>query len=263
MLLKDKVLLITGIGPGMGVKVPAEAASQGARGVVIATRNAARLDEAEARVKALGVNCRVVKVPTDISDAAQCQRLADTAKKEFGRIDCLVNSAYAHGDFTGVEATSADNIRNVINTNVVGTVQLTQAVAAHMKAQGGGAIVMINTMAMMKPLFGEGVYAASKAALLTSAKYLALELGPHNIRVNSTRMGWMWGVPVQEGLKMMAEAQGITFEQAVANVEQGIPLRRIPTDEECARAALFLVSDYASGITGATLDVNGGEYMTP
>src|SRR5687767_2895463 len=112
MLLKDKVLVITGIGPGMGVKVPAEAARQGARGVVIATRNAARLDEAEELVKATGTNCRVVKVPTDISDAAQCKRLAETAHKEFGRIDCLVNSAYAHGDSVPMESTSADNILN-------------------------------------------------------------------------------------------------------------------------------------------------------
>lgn len=263
MLLKDKVLIITGIGPGMGVKVPALAAEMGARGVVIATRNSARLDEAEEKVKALGGNCRVVKVPTDISDAAQCQNLADTAYKEFGRIDCLVNSAYAHGDFTGMENTTADNIRGVMNTNVVGTIQLTQMVAGYMKQHGGGAVVIINTMAMMKPIFGEGIYAASKGALLTAAKYLALELGQYNIRVNSTRMGWMWGVPVQQGLKVMADAQGLSFDQAKANVEQGIPLHRMPTDEECARAALFLVSDYASAVTGATLDVNGGEFMTP
>jgi NAD(P)-dependent dehydrogenase (short-subunit alcohol dehydrogenase family) len=262
MLLKDKVLIITGIGPGMGVKVPAEAARQGARGVVIATRNAARLDEAEELVKATGTNCRVVKVPTDISDAAQCKRLAETAHKEFGRIDCLVNSAYAHGDSVPMESTSADNILNVLKTNMVGTVQMTQAVVPFMKAQGGGAIVIINTMATMKPLWGEGIYAASKGALQVSAKYLAMELGPHNIRVNSTRMGWMWGAPVEQGLQMMADAQGLKFEDVKAGVEQGIPLRRIPTDLECARAALFLVSDLASAVTGATLDVNGGEFMT-
>jgi NAD(P)-dependent dehydrogenase (short-subunit alcohol dehydrogenase family) len=262
MLLKDKVLIITGIGPGMGVKVPAEAARQGARGVVIATRNAARLDEAEELVKATGTNCRVVKVPTDISDAAQCKRLAETAHKEFGRIDCLVNSAYAHGDSVAMESTSADNILNVLKTNMVGTVQMTQAVVPFMKAQGGGAIVIINTMATMKPLWGEGIYAASKGALQVSAKYLAMELGPHNIRVNSTRMGWMWGAPVEQGLQMMADAQGLKLEDVKAGVEQGIPLRRIPTDLECARAALFLVSDLASAVTGATLDVNGGEFMT-
>jgi NAD(P)-dependent dehydrogenase (short-subunit alcohol dehydrogenase family) len=262
MLLKDKVLIVTGIGPGMGVKVPAEAARQGARGVVIATRNAARLDEAEELVKATGTNCRVVKVPTDISDAAQCKRLAETAHKEFGRIDCLVNSAYAHGDSVPMESTSADNILNVLKTNMVGTVQMTQAVVPFMKAQGGGAIVIINTMATMKPLWGEGIYAASKGALQVSAKYLAMELGPHNIRVNSTRMGWMWGAPVEQGLQMMADAQGLKFEDVKKGVEQNIPLRRIPTDLECARAALFLVSDFASAVTGATLDVNGGEVMT-
>jgi NAD(P)-dependent dehydrogenase (short-subunit alcohol dehydrogenase family) len=92
-------------------------------------------------------------------------------------------------------------------------------------------------------------------------KYLALELGPQNIRVNATRMGWMWGVPVQGALEGMAKAQGITLDQAVAGVAQNIALRRIVTDDECARAALFLVSDYASAVTGAILDANGGEYI--
>lgn len=262
MLLKDKVIIITGIGPGMGMKVPVEAALQGARGLVLATRNTARLDEAEEKVNALGLNCRVVKVQTDIADAAQCQRLADTAHKEFGRIDCLINSAYAHGESVQMDSTTAENLQGVLATNVIGTVQLTQAVAKYMKADGGGAIVIINTMATLKPLWGEGIYAASKGALQVAAKYLATELGPHNIRVNSTRMGWMWGVPVQQGLQYMADAQGVSFDQAKANVEQNIAIRRMPGDEECARAALFLISDYASAVTGATLDVNGGEVMT-
>jgi NAD(P)-dependent dehydrogenase (short-subunit alcohol dehydrogenase family) len=73
----------------------------------------------------------------------------------------------------------------------------------------------------------------------------------------------MWGAPVEQGLKMMADAQGLKVEDVKAGVEAGIALRRIPTaDLECARAALFLVSDMASAVTGATLDVNGGEVFT-
>ena len=74
-------------------------------------------------------------------------------------------------------------------------------------------------------------------------------------------MGWMWGVPVQGYVKFSAKQRGVEEDIVYSEVAERIALRRIVTDNECARSALFLVSDYASGITGATLDINGGEYM--
>ena len=85
----------------------------------------------------------------------------------------------------------------MLETNVLGTMHMTQAVVPAMKAQGGGAIVNISSMATVKPHTGEIGYAASKGAINVASKYLALELGAHNIRVNVARMGWMLGVPVQ------------------------------------------------------------------
>ena len=99
MLLKDKVVIVSGIGPGLGVKLAVEAAREGARGVVAVARSAGNLDDAEQRVRALGTKCAVLKVPTDITDPAQCKRAAARAVAEFGRIDGLVNSAYFHGKF--------------------------------------------------------------------------------------------------------------------------------------------------------------------
>jgi len=260
MLLKDKIVVVSGIGPGLGVKLAIEAAREGAKGIAIAARTIAKLDDAEQRIRELGLNTKILKVPTDISDAAQCKHLADITAKEFGRIDCLVNSAFMHGNFEPIEGGDLNVWKDVFGTNVVGSVELSRSCAQYMKSQGG-AIVMISTMATMKPFPGEAGYAASKSALISAMKYLALELGPQNIRVNATRMGWMWGVPVQGALEGMAKAQGITLDQAVAGVAQNIALRRIVTDDECARAALFLVSDYASAVTGAILDANGGEYI--
>ena len=98
MPLKDKVVIVSGIGPGLGVKLAVEAAREGARAVVASARTAEKLDDAENRIRALGTTCRVLKVPTDITDAAQCRAVAERAVKEFGRIDGLVNSAYFHGD---------------------------------------------------------------------------------------------------------------------------------------------------------------------
>ena len=261
MLLKDKIVIISGIGPGLGVKLAIETAREGAKGVVVAARSAEKLDDAEQRIKALGASCKVLKVPTDISDDAQCKRLGERATSEFGRIDGLVNSAFFHGDFAPIGDISYDSWEQAYRTNVKGSVQLTLAVAPQMKTQGGGAIVMINTLASFRPFAGEAAYASSKAALLAATKYLAQELGPSNIRVNTARMSWMWGAPVQGYVRASAQAQGIPEKQITDAIAANIPLRRIVTDDECARAALMLISDYASSVTGATLDSNGGEVM--
>ena len=79
MLLKDKIVVVSGIGPGLGVKLAIEAAREGAKGLVIAARTAAKLDDAEQRIRELGFTTKILKVPTDISDAAQCKNLADKA----------------------------------------------------------------------------------------------------------------------------------------------------------------------------------------
>jgi len=261
MLLTGKIVLISGIGPGLGLKLAVEAARAGARGVVLAARSASKLDEAEQRVHEAAPSCEVVKQSTDIRDPNQCAQLAELAISRLGRIDGLVNSAFEHGPLEPAMSSDLSAWQSVYETNVIGSMQMTRAVVPAMKAQGGGAIVMINTMATLNPFIGEAAYAASKGALYTTAKYLAIELGPQNIRVNTARMGWMWGAPVQDHVRQMALARGIEAQQIVDRIAAKIPLRRIVTDDECARAALFLISDFASAVTGAVVDVNGGEAM--
>jgi NAD(P)-dependent dehydrogenase (short-subunit alcohol dehydrogenase family) len=261
-LLKDKVVVVSGIGPGLGVKLAVEAAREGARGIVLAARSTEKLDDAHNRVRAVSPVCQTLKVRTDIRDPLQCIHLAEAALAQFGRIDGLVNSAFEHGAFEGVVEGDLKHWYGAYETNVAGSVQMTRAVVPAMQRQGGGAVVMINTMAALKPFAGEAGYAVSKGALLVAAKYLALELGPSNIRVNTARMGWMWGAPVQGYVAHTAQTRGIPEKQIVDSIAANIPLRRIVTDDECARAALFLISDHASAITGAVIDVNGGEVMT-
>ena len=262
MLLKDKVVLVSGIGPGLGVKLAVEAAREGARGVVLAARTSAKLDDAQERIEALGTDCQVLKVVTDIADRAQCRRLAAKAVEHFGRIDALLNSAFSHGTFPEpIDEADLDGWRQVFDINVFGTMGLTLEVVPHMKREKRGAIVMVNTQATRKPFPGEGGYAVSKGALSVAAKYLARELGVHGIRANSLHIGWMWGVPMQDYLDRAVSQYGGTPDTLLAPVIANIPLGRMPSDNECARAALFLASDYASAVNGATLDANGGEYM--
>lgn len=260
MLLKDKVVIVSGIGPGLGQELALEAARQGAK-VAICARTASKLDDAERLIRDAGLQTEVLKVATDISDRAQCAALVEQTLASFGRIDVLLNSAYNPGDFAPVEQANLDGWREAMEVNLFGTMSLTLEVVPHMKAQGGGAIVMINTMVTRKPMPTQAGYGASKAALASATAHLALELGPDNIRVNSAYMGWMWGPSVEGYFQMTEQGGGPTVEQQKAAVAANIPLRVIPDDADCAKAAIFLGSDYARAITGAALDVNGGEYI--
>ncbi|MBS0378874.1 MAG: SDR family oxidoreductase [Proteobacteria bacterium] len=263
MLLKDKVVIVSGIGPGLGVKLAVEAAREGCRAVAIGARTAEKLDDAEKRMQEANPACKILKLVTDIRDASHCKRLAESAHKQFGRIDGLVNSAYFWGSPGTADGADLKTWRDVLDTNVIGTMNMAQAVVPIMKAQGGGAIVNISSMATVKPHTGEVGYAASKGAINVASKYLAAELGANNIRVNVARMGWMLGVPVQGYISHAAKAQGVPEKQLYDAVAANIALKRLVTDTECARAALFLISDYSSAITGQIVDANGGEYLSP
>jgi NAD(P)-dependent dehydrogenase (short-subunit alcohol dehydrogenase family) len=259
MLLKDKVVIISGIGPGLGVKLAVEAARYGASALALGARTQEKLEDAVRRIKEVNPDCAVVQQTTDIRDVAQCASLAEATRSRFGRIDGLVNSAFFWGNPGTADSGDLKSWREVVETNFFGTMQMTQAVTPIMKAQKSGAITIVSTMATLKPHEGEAGYAASKGALNVVTKYLATELGPFNIRVNIARMGWMWGAPVQGYIAFASKEKGMTEKQMYDAVAANIPLRRIVTDEECARAALFLISDHASAITGAVLDANGGE----
>lgn len=260
MLLKDKVVIVSGIGPGLGQALSTLAAQEGAR-VVMSARTPARLDAAEAEIAALGLGAEVLKMPCDITDAAQCEALAAAALDRFGRIDCLVNSAYTAGKLTLMEDSDLADWRHTLDTNLFGSLALCLAVFPAMKAQGQGAIVNVNTQVARKPLAYQGGYAASKAALAHASAQLALEWGQYGIRVNSTFMGWMWGTSVAGYMEDIAAKGGPSVAEQKAEVAKAIALRVIPPDRECAKGIVMLLSDYASMVTGASLDINGGEFM--
>jgi len=132
-----------------------------------------------------------------------------------------------------------------------------------MKEAGGGAIVNVGTISQVRPYPGEADYATAKTALGGLTRYLAKELGRHGIRVNCTRMGYMWGPSIERFFRTRSEREGRPVQELVDDVARSFPLGRIPSDAECANAVLFLLSDLSAAITGASLDVNGGEWMTP
>ena len=260
MILKDKVVIVSGIGPGLGQELSLLAAAEGAH-VVLAARTPAKLDAAEAMIREAGHDVHVLKVPTDISKREDVERLVSTTVDRFGRIDGLVNSAYIPGAFTDVVDADLDEWRRTFDVNLFGTVGLCQSVIRHMRETGGGSIVNVNTQVTRKAWVQQAAYATSKAALAMATVQMATEVGRWNIRVNSTFMGWMWGHSVEQALDYMSKESGKSVAELKAEQEKGIALGRMPTDRECARPIIMLLSDYCSVVTGASLDINGGEFM--
>jgi NAD(P)-dependent dehydrogenase (short-subunit alcohol dehydrogenase family) len=257
-MLDDEVVVITGVGPGLGSKLAVRAAAEGAK-VVMAARSTEVMAQAEKDIAAAGGEA--VGVPCDVRKPEDVARLVRTAVDRFGVITGLVNSAFGHPGFFDLLDTPEKAIRRSMDIILHGALGVTREVVPHMKSAGRGSIVTIGTMAVRKPMRGEGGYAVAKAAMSTATQYLALELGEHGIRANQAVLGWLDGPGVRFYLKLTADARGVTEQDVYDEIAARNPLGRIPTDEACAGAVLFLLSRAASEITGATLDVNAGEHM--
>ncbi|MFI6099371.1 SDR family oxidoreductase [Lentzea sp. NPDC051213] len=257
-MLQDEVVVITGVGPGLGAKLAVRAAAEGAK-VVMAARSADVMKQAEKDITAAGGEA--VGVQCDVRKPEEVAALVQTAVDRFGTITGLVNSAFGHAGFSDLLDTPEKAIRRSMDIILYGALNVTREVVPHMKAAGRGSIVNIGTMTTRKPMRGEGGYAVAKAAMATATQFLALELGQHGIRANQAVMGWLDGPGVRFFLKMTADGRGISEQDVYDEIAARNPLGRIPTDEACAGAVLFLLSRHASEVTGATLDVNGGEYM--
>ena len=254
MILKDKVVIVTGAGPGMGQALCKGAAAEGAK-VVVSARSVDAIEAIVADIDAKGGEA--ISVRCDVSSTDDCNALAKAALDKWGRIDGMVHSAYYHPDWANLEAHSIDQLTQVLDVVAVGGLRMAQAVIPTMKTQCAGSIVNISTLATRKPMPGEGGYAMAKSALNQLSRQLAVELGGTGIRVNTALMGWMDGVPLQQFFASMGEGGDAFRKQRVSEV----PVGHIPVDADCAKAVYFLLSDYASEITGAMLDVNGGDWV--
>jgi NAD(P)-dependent dehydrogenase (short-subunit alcohol dehydrogenase family) len=256
--LRGKVSIISGVGPGLGQDLAAAFARAGSH-VVLAARSATRLDEVASSLSGTGVD--VLVVPTDITDAAACRHLVDASVERFGRLDVLVNNAFALGPWQAMLDSDLDEWRDALEVNLIGTLRLSLAAVRAMAGAGGGSIVMINTQAIRRSAPLRGAYAASKSALLSATQTLANEVGRLGVRVNSVVPGHIWGRALEDYLASRAERRGVDPSAAYDEVARDLALRRIPTGPEVAAAALFLASDASSAITGQSLDVNGGNWF--
>jgi NAD(P)-dependent dehydrogenase (short-subunit alcohol dehydrogenase family) len=256
MLLDNEVIVISGVGPGLGRGLALRCAAAGAD-VVLAARTGPRLSDVAKEVAGLGR--RAVAVETDITDETACRRLVDRALESFGRVDGLVNNAFAIPPLTDLADVDLDAVRVAFETNVFAALRLTRlftpALAAH-----GGSVVMINSAVLRHSRRTFGAYKMSKAALLALAQSLSTELGPRGVRVNTIAPGYIWADSLKWYFDYLASERGISAQEVYDETAATIDLRKLPEPDEIADAVVFMLSPLARAVTGQCLDVNGGEW---
>ncbi len=256
MLLQDKVVAVCGVGPGLGRAIALQSARAGAD-VMLAARTEAWAKEVAAEVSAMGR--RAVTAVTDVTDADLAASLPAAALEAFGRVDALVNNAFAIPPITSLADVDLDAVRAGFETNVIGALRMTRLFTPALAASRGS-VVMINSAVLRHSRLTFGAYKMAKSALLGLAQSLATELGPQGIRVNSVAPGYIWADSLKWYFGQLAKQRGVKVAQIYDETAATIDLRRLPEPDEVADAVVFLASDLARAITGQCLDVNCGEY---
>jgi len=253
-LLDGKVAIVTGVGPGIGQAAAVMFAEHGAK-VALGARSEEKL---QALASEIGADTALAHV-TNIADADSCNALAQATLGRFGRIDCLVQNAFMHPPFNTIEESDPEEWRRSFKVNVIGTLQMCQAVLPHMK--DGASIIVTNSMAARNAGPDGGAYSAAKGALLSFVRTLAAEVGPRGIRVNSVLPGYVDGPNIRVFYEMRAQESGRTPEDVERDLLDEPVLKRIVSPEDVAGAIVFLASELAHGITGIAIDVNAGHWL--
>ncbi|GGC97611.1 SDR family NAD(P)-dependent oxidoreductase [Halopseudomonas salina] len=248
--LTGKVAVITGSTKGIGKAIAEEYAKAGAK-VVISSRKAEACEQVANELKAKGFDA--LPIACHVGDKAQLQNLVDKTIETWGKIDILVCNAATNPVYGATASVSDEAFDKIMGTNVKGTFWLCNMVIPQMVNLGGGAIVLLSSIAGLRASANIGVYGMSKAAEAGLARNLSLEWGPHNIRVNS----------IAPGLIRTDFAQALLDDpDRLKRVEEKLPLRRVGEPVDIAGVALFLASAAGAYVTGQTIVADGGDTIT-
>ncbi|MFQ5834671.1 MAG: 3-oxoacyl-ACP reductase FabG [bacterium] len=242
MRLSGKKAVVTGSGRGIGRAIALKLAQEGAD-VMVADINAKDAQKVAEEVEKLGVRGIALKV--DVSKKEETEKIFETAKKEFGRLDVLVNNAGVNRDAMLHKMTD-EEWSQVLAVNLTGVFFCTRAAAKIMRDQKYGRIINISSASWLGNI-GQTNYSASKAGVVGLSKTAARELAPKGITVNVICPGFI-----------DTEMTRALPERITKIILSRIPTRRIGKPEEVANVVAFLASDEASYITGAIIDVGGG-----
>jgi len=253
MELKNGVVIVTGSATGVGAASAKMLAAKGCNVVINYTKSEAEAKETQAACERFGVQTLLCQA--DVSNDADCRRMAQAAIDKWGRIDGLINNAGTTHfvNHANLEGLTADDFHRIYSVNVIGPYQMTRAVAGQMKQQGRGAVVNVSSIAGVMGVGSSIAYTASKGALNTMTLSLARALGPE-IRVNTICPGFIQGRWLRGGMGDEA------YEAAKAFQERTTPLRKAGTPEDMAQAAVWFIEG-ADLITGEILIVDAGSHL--
>ncbi len=246
--LDGQVAIVTGSSRGIGRAIAERLAEHGAR-VVISSRKLAPCQEVADAINARHGDERAIAVAANISSKPELQALVDATRGRWGRIDTLVCNAASNPYYGPMAGISDDQFRKILDNNIVSNHWLIGMIAPEMSERRSGSIVIISSIGGLRGSPIIGAYCISKAADMQLARNLAVELGPHNVRVNCIAPGLIktdFARALWEDPTLLAERNAST------------PLRRIGNPDEIAGAAVFLASAAGSFMTGQTLVIDGG-----
>jgi len=255
-LLRDRVAIITGGGRGIGRAIARRFAAEGAA-IVVAARTGNEIQGVTGEIQAAGG--KAVAVVADVSGEEDCEKIVRAGRQRFGAIHILVNNGGIYGPVEPVEKVTLHEWEEVMAVNLRGPFLLSRLVLPEMYKRGSGAILNIASVAAKIAFPMNSPYAASKAGLIGLTRTLAAEAARKGVRVNALSPGPVPETKMSQDLgRSLAESSGGESEKLLKQMLEGILQGRPQTAEEIAAAAVFLVSDESSAITGQTLNVDGG-----
>ena len=243
MRVKGKVVIVTGAGRGIGREPAFLLSNQGAQ-VAVCDRDPAAVEEVSRQIVRAGGESSAHAV--DVTQRATVDEMVRQVKERFGRIDVLINNAGITMDATLAKMTE-EQFDTVIDVNLKGVFNCTQAVLPHMLEQGKGKIINASSVVGLYGNFGQTNYAATKAGVIGMTKSWAKELARKGITANAVAPGFI-----------MTEMTAKMPEKVLDMMKEKTPVGRLGTPEDIAKAYLFLASDDADFITGQVLGVDGG-----
>ena len=243
--LKGKVAVVTGASKGIGAGIAKALATEGASVIVNYASSKAGAEAVVAAIKAAGG--RAVAVGGDVSKAADAQGIIDSALKNYGRLDILVNNSGIY-EFVAIEAVTEEQFHRIFNINVLGAILTTQAAVKHL-GEGGSVINIGSSVSRITPA-SSTVYTGSKGALDALTGVWARELGPRKIRVNSINPGLVETEGTHSGGQIGSDLEKWLVAQT--------PLGRTGQVGDIVPVAVFLASDDSAWLTGEQILATGG-----
>ena len=258
MRLEGRAVVVTGASRGLGERMALDFAAAGAL-VSLAARDRPGLDQVASQIKEQGGKAIIVQ--TDVTKAADCERLMAATTEAFGKIDVLINNAGIAGPTKLVVDLELAEWEEVIRTNLTAAYLCIRFAARQMMARKSGVIINIASAIGKRPLEQRSPYAASKLGLVGLTRTLAQELGPFGIRVNAIMPGPVEGPRMDAVIEAMAKARKVPAQEVREFFTKDSPLGVMINDSDISSMALYLASDLGRHMTGQDINVTAGRMM--